>query len=407
MSETWNDDAYPGTATVFIEAAWGGTIAKGSGALIGRNDVITASHVIYDSARGGSPDWIRVYPSYNPSGSYWRNPNKSYTPAYYSYFTEFDPDGDGYLSPGDYLYDSKAHAETDLALLSFSEPIGDQYGWFGTRYDFKEGVVNVLGYPGAYGNYLTYDSGHAKQDAVDTVIWLDRDIEVNPGNSGGPVYTYNEAEGRHLVGVVSTKSWATSIKQHSDFVNRRMDLNDALIGSQGGKIHRFTGASEAFTGADSHQDLFIFDASSLSKWRDPTIDAIYSYSKGDYLIGPTYFGDDITTSTRVESTPWPAFTSVFVDAGAGGSVFGTAPSQWIYQRKKGKTKARPNPAYGDWVRKGSKQFEPFATAAFSKQDNSGTWLFVNDGISGFDLSKDSVLWIDSYIPTPETPIMIL
>jgi V8-like Glu-specific endopeptidase len=407
MSERWNDNAFPGTATVYIEASWKGSIYTGSGAIIGRNDVITASHVIYDDALGGSPDWIRVYPSYNPAGSFLWNPNRAYSPAYYSYFTNFDPDGDGYLQPGDYRYNSAEHSESDLAILSFIEPIGDTYGWYGTKYDFNEGTINILGHPGAYGNYLTQDSGQGRHDNVDSVIWFGDDIEVNPGNSGGPIYTYSETDGRYVVGVVSTAKWGSSIKQHSDFIKRRMLLNDSAIGSQGAQIQRFTVSSEGLTSDSAMQDLFVFDADTLSNWNDSTIDAIYGFDPKDYLIGPTYFLDDIIAPNLSTDAPGASFSELFGTYNSSNTVFGTQPDRWTTRRKGGKFKKVSNPAYRSWLNAGANSFEPYETASVSHPSGSGTWLFINDRISGFDVSRDAVLWLDGYTPSSDTPIRIL
>jgi len=408
MSERWNDNSFPGTATVYIEASWGGKIYTGSGAIIGRNEVVTASHVIYSSSNGGNPDWIRVYPSYNPAGSYLWNSNNGYSPAYYSYFTNFDPDGDGYLAPGDYKYSSVEHSESDLALLSFTEPIGDMYGWYGTRYDFTEGTINILGYPGAYGNYLTQDSGYGKHDKADSVIWFGDDIEVNLGNSGGPIYTYSEPDGRYVVGVVSTGGWGASLKQHSDFITRRMTLNDSLIGSQGSVIHRFTGSSEALTGSSGKQDLFIFDSlTAASNWSDSTIDAIYGFESKDYLVGPTYFLDDIISPVATTDSPGSVFNQIFGPYNTSSTVFGAQPDRWTFRRKSGKRRKVANPAYSSWVRAGSQYFEPYEAAAVSSSDGSGTWLFVNDSIPGFDITKDAIVRLDAYTASLETPIRIL
>ena len=66
MSYEVNDDIYPASAVIYILPRWGNTYASGTGFLVGKNDVLTAAHVIYDGAQGGVADEIRVYPSYDP-----------------------------------------------------------------------------------------------------------------------------------------------------------------------------------------------------------------------------------------------------------------------------------------------------------------------------------------------------
>jgi V8-like Glu-specific endopeptidase len=47
-------DNYPYSAVTYIEAEYpNGTIREGSGVVVGKNDVLTASHIIYSDANGG------------------------------------------------------------------------------------------------------------------------------------------------------------------------------------------------------------------------------------------------------------------------------------------------------------------------------------------------------------------
>src|SRR4051812_14060842 len=53
-------------AVVQIEVVWpDGTSSLASGAMVGRNDVLTAAHVVYDSAHGGYASQIYVYPAHD------------------------------------------------------------------------------------------------------------------------------------------------------------------------------------------------------------------------------------------------------------------------------------------------------------------------------------------------------
>ena len=127
MTYEVNDDIYPSTSVVYIESTWGNDTFIGSGVLVGRNDVLTASHIVYDGARGGLADRITVYVSFDPDDSH----NVSYLAKFAEYYTTFDPDGDGLVSKGDNRVGSYTDAEVDIALISLSEAAGDTYGWFG------------------------------------------------------------------------------------------------------------------------------------------------------------------------------------------------------------------------------------------------------------------------------------
>ena len=91
MSVLVNDDNYPNTALVYIEADFGFSTYSGSGFIVGPNDIITAAHIPYSSSLKRLADEIRVYPSFDPQTPY----NNYYLYANrVEYFPNFDPDGD-------------------------------------------------------------------------------------------------------------------------------------------------------------------------------------------------------------------------------------------------------------------------------------------------------------------------
>ena len=69
-----NDD-YPYSAVVLIQVTYpNGLAAFGSGVMVGENDVLTASHLLYSSANGGAATSVTISPGYDngiaPYGSY-------------------------------------------------------------------------------------------------------------------------------------------------------------------------------------------------------------------------------------------------------------------------------------------------------------------------------------------------
>ncbi|MEO3386061.1 DUF4214 domain-containing protein [Mesorhizobium sp. CAU 1741] len=227
MSYYANEDQFPFTTVAFIEARFGSEWSVGSGVLVGRNDVLTASHVIYDPLYGLA-DEVHVYLAYNPAF-----PGTSYAVEYFEYFTEFDPDGDGLLYAGDgYSGTSLGGAELDIALLSLGEAVGDTHGYMGLSYSFTSGYANVTGHPGYYDNYMTNDDGYVSLDYTDHFIDISG-LEINPGNSGGPIW-FDNGSGPYVVGVVSTSGAAASITGHSDWLATSIAENDYLIGGTGG-----------------------------------------------------------------------------------------------------------------------------------------------------------------------------
>ncbi len=140
MTYEIDDNKYPGTAVVFITATWGRTTYTGSGVIVGRNDVLTAAHVIYDGALGGLADTIKIYASYDPDDRV----NPVYDTARIQYFPSFDPDNDGRIISGDLKNGSFQGTEFDISLLTTRQAIGDIHGWFGIDWGFKGGSVGVI-----------------------------------------------------------------------------------------------------------------------------------------------------------------------------------------------------------------------------------------------------------------------
>ena len=208
MSLYVNDDNYPATTVTLIRARFGDDWMSGSGVLVGRNDVLTASHVIYNSVYGLA-DEIIVSPSYDPSAS----DNLQFASADVRYFDQFDPDGDGRIYVGDGRSASQAGTEADIAMISLSSAIGDDFGWMEIDDSFESGMVNVTGHPGIYDFNMVQDSGSVYADPVDDYFRID-ELEVNPGNSGGPIW-YDYGAGPSVVGLVSTGISAVDLAGHT------------------------------------------------------------------------------------------------------------------------------------------------------------------------------------------------
>lgn len=247
MSYEADDDTYPGKATVYVRAVWNDTIRVGSGALIGPNDVVTASHVIYDGALGGLADSITVYPSYDPDETF----NASYPGVYFQYFETFDPDNDGRISLGDQNALTKAGSEQDIALISLSADLSDQYGYYGVSWDYQGGTASVLGHPGVYDNNLIYDDGSVTRSSVDAVYYNDT-IEVNPGNSGGPVF-YSEGASSYVFAVVSSGRAFTALSGHRDWLTQAIADNDLYISGRSEPSQ--VGEDEVFSGSDGKDTI--------------------------------------------------------------------------------------------------------------------------------------------------------
>ena len=226
-----NDDIYPYQCAVFIECRWGNRWYSGSGSIVGNNDILTASHVIYDKSLGGIADEIRVYPSFDPDTSVYLT--EYYTPTWFEYYEDWDANGDSLIANGDGKSGSLYEVERDIALLSLTEDIGSIYGYFGVTTNFSGGTGYKLGFPGKYSNNLIFDEGIIYEDHIDNYFWFyNDDIEINEGDSGGPIYIKDSAGDHYVVGVVSSgndySNSATSIKRHYWWLSESVQTNNYL-----------------------------------------------------------------------------------------------------------------------------------------------------------------------------------
>ena len=233
MTYQINDDVFPGTAIAYIRSTWGSNSFVGSGVLVGRNDVLTASHIIYSASLGRVADRIEVTFSYDPTeaGPVW------YRSASTQYFPNFDPDGDRQILNGDQRRGSLGGAELDVALITLSTAVGDRAGWFRMDPNSAGGSVGVIGHPSVYGNRMMYDSGVALKNSVDNVFNIQPSLEINPGNSGGPIY-YTSGGTHYVIGVVSTTVAAAALTDHNWWLSTAIITNDSFL-TAGQDVFRF------------------------------------------------------------------------------------------------------------------------------------------------------------------------
>ena len=210
---------------VFIQSNFpSGASFGGSGVMVGPNDVLTASHVVYLEDQGGAATSVTVTPAIWGSA-----PFGQVTSSAYQYFTDYDPGNTKLLQPGDGT-PALTGSEHDVALIDLPTALGQQTGWMQLDPGFTQGMVNITGFPAAYGWNMTNDYTQVTQSPTDSVLFYPA-VQLTPGNSGGPVW-YQGADGGHVVGVVSTANWAADIDGVYGQLMQWMAANDGLIGGQ-------------------------------------------------------------------------------------------------------------------------------------------------------------------------------
>lgn len=161
----------------------------GSAALVGRDLILTARHVVL----GNTTNSVKFVPGFY-------NGQSSFGPSFFSW------------AQSETYYDGSDLGAWDFALLRLYQPLGDYAGYFGVRaynddWD-DENVWAAAGYPSMapYNNQVpSYLLGVAidDEDSDGDAAELDSENQDNSkGNSGGPVWAVWPS-GPHIVGVTS------------------------------------------------------------------------------------------------------------------------------------------------------------------------------------------------------------
>lgn len=274
-----------------------GRVQQGTFALVGRNDFLTATHVVIDPATQApvkridfflGADLNRLAGSFGGStgarftGTLEFMPYQvfTYTPdtgTLLAFQDEFDQDG-----RPDVLLD--AEAQHDLALVGVNVAIGDSVGWLRMNPLLTSfGTALSIGYPqGATGMMARPVTAALQGHAV---IFASDSGDLNPGDSGGPLLVDGELVGVASGGTASRAVWA-AISAHADALLAEVARNDLLLGVAGERpVADYSGMAD-----DSAQLLQGFAADELMAGGGGR-DTLYGGAGNDTLLGGD--GDDL------------------------------------------------------------------------------------------------------------------
>jgi len=219
-------NSYPYTATVFVQSTFAdGSVASGSGVMVGPNDVLTAAHMLWDADTGAATS-VTVFPGYNDGNI----PFGAIAGAQWSYYQWDFLGADGQPGHDDMAFPSES--QWDVGVIGLSTNVGYQTGWMGidpggySDYYFETGYPAdewINGVP-----QLSLDYGYAAYDPNYWTYDYQDGFSISPGNSGGPLW-YMGADGfPYVIGICSTGVSAADVGFTFDTIQAWMN-NDYLL----------------------------------------------------------------------------------------------------------------------------------------------------------------------------------
>lgn len=274
MAQVLNRSASPYKESCFVQAIYAdGTVLRGSGTVVGANDVLTALHVIYNADHGGWATQVIVTPGAIISGSTFSAPLGTYSAASWTgYSSNWDTNNDG--TP------SLAESGHDLALLNFDLNLANLTGSLAVTDAQQNFNGTIVGYP-VRGNGLMQEQVNATYLSNESVFRVDGALGV--GASGGALV--DSSQGNPTVsGVLSAGDSAYTYAIYAAMTGANLQwyqtaaaANDALLDAS--STYRPMGAGIS-SGSDQDDRLIqtrlAYDSSNSS--------SVYGYKGADSLI---------------------------------------------------------------------------------------------------------------------------
>jgi V8-like Glu-specific endopeptidase len=222
-----------------------GTQTSATAEVIGRRTLLTAGHVVYDSAHGGYASQVYFSPGEDGNKLYDPFWNTDFKRSDYQYFGESRATQyaalDGWVNNRDWNY--------DMALVALDRDIGDFTGWMGWGYNsdsfFQGALLNTAGYPGdltptVYD--MWYTSGTIQTVNADN---LQSQIDIYGGQSGSPVYAYipsNPANQQLIIYATNSSEW--SDQNHNPLYNQFTRITSAKYATMQNWVNTYNSTTD-------------------------------------------------------------------------------------------------------------------------------------------------------------------
>jgi V8-like Glu-specific endopeptidase len=196
----YSTSTFPYNCVVLIETRnSAGYTYQGSGVIIGPHTILTASHMLWDSAHQVEANQVWLYPAWN--GGFVPSPGTNNpitgTTTWHNYIV-----GVPYSDPASM---SKSDSQYDFGVIDTSYTFPT---YMNALLEYGSGYVHMTGYP-AYNHGTQTDTYNAYVSKDSNYSILDyQNFSASPGNSGGPLWVDDI---KSVVGIVSTSGWAAQL----------------------------------------------------------------------------------------------------------------------------------------------------------------------------------------------------
>lgn len=209
-----------------IECLWGNQGVRGTFALIGPNDILTATHLVFNPSLGGKATTINLYlgADYNSVTHQFDSYGTRLT--YQSFSINYQ---DGVYSNQNNELLTSSESQVDVAVIGLDQLVGNTYGYLSLN-----PLLNQVGNYSASAIGYPIDGTGMMAGNVDPTLsndlWTNQGAVLKQGNSGGPLIIDNTIVGIASAANESESIWA-SVGLNFDFILDSMQSNDSLVSS--------------------------------------------------------------------------------------------------------------------------------------------------------------------------------